>query len=94
MSEPRSAVGVDLPAQALNLDQVRERIVRFVPHMFGDLFSSRNLPCVRHQKLEKCIFLGRQSNRATPAPDPPARIVDDQIRQFEFGRASLPGTPQ
>src|SRR4029453_7858559 len=49
---------VDLPPQSLHVDvdHVRERIVRSVPHVFGDLGPADDLPRMSYEVLEQRVL--------------------------------------
>ena len=61
--------GVNLVPQAVHVhfDQIRKRIERFIPDVFGDRCAPHHAAGVARQKFHQRVFFGRERNAAAAA---------------------------
>ena len=88
--------GIDFSADAVNvyLDQIREWIKLFVPHMLGDFRSSHHAAGISCKKFDERILLGCKGNGAPAARNILANGVDDQIRHHDLRRPQAARAPK
>src|SRR5205814_1043084 len=89
-------IRVNFAAHAIhvNLDQIREGIERFIPHVFGNFRTSDDAAGVARQIFEQRIFLGGEWHTAASPGNALRCGIQDKVGDGYFGGPELTGTPQ
>src|SRR5438045_6765397 len=88
--------GIDLPAQSLhvNLDEIRGRIVAFVPDVLREFSPADDCALAPCQVLEQRILLCRKHDGLLCAKDLPLVRVDAQVGDMERWTVQGPMAPK
>src|SRR5439155_1162874 len=96
MKQRFPGIRVNFAAHAIhvNLDQIRERIERFIPHVLGNFRTSDDAAGVARQIFEQRISLGGEWHTAASPGNALRCGIKDKVGDGYFGGAQLTRTPQ
>src|SRR5450432_916746 len=87
---------VELAAQALDVDvdDVRERVEVFVPHMLRNLFPAHHAALVQDQVFEKGVLLGGEVDILAGARDAMAAGIENEVGDVYYPEAQAGGAAE